>query len=128
MGPSIIDVLVGTSTGLGFNPFNAIAKGASAVANTAVRVAQDPRAQNIALVAAKSYAPGQVAAVTQKAQQIQQVLHPPGPGRPAPRPAMPMPMPMVDPDSGLPPAHDNHLLLWGAAGVGAIVLIMLLKR
>jgi len=122
--PYYVGVLVG-QTGLGFNPLSSIAKGAGAVANTAVRVARDPRTQNVAHVAAQSYAPAEYAQVRSKVSQVQQILRPPGQQRSMPQ-MMPM-MPM-DPDSGLPPTRDSHLMLYAGIGAGVLLVFMLLKR
>ncbi len=124
--PYYVGVLVG-QTGLGFNPLSSIAKGAGAVANTVVKVARDPRTQNVAHVAAQSYAPAEYAQVRSKVNQVQQILRPPGQQRPAMQPVQQM-MPMVDPDSGLPPTRDSHLLLYAGIGAGVLLVVMLMKR
>ena len=119
-------MLVG-NTGLGFNPLKSIARGAGSVASGVVRVARDPRAQGLAVTAARAYAPGQYAQAANVVSQVQHVLRPPmRPG--APMMPMPQQMPMVDPDSGLPPTRDSHLLLYAGIGAGALLLVLLLKR
>lgn len=115
---------------LGFNPFSAVASGLTSVAKAGARVVTDPRAQQVAAVAAQRYAPDKYAQVQKYANQAQQILHSrvvtPGQMPPPPLPPQGPVMPMPDYNEA-PPAQKGNLIAIGAI-IGAGLLVFLMMR
>ncbi len=124
-------MLLGTT--LGSNPFSSIARGVA----TAVR---DPRVQNVANVAARTYAPQQYARAQATVSQVQKALGPPR--RPGVPPAPPMYPPQgyggEDNDGGGggggggapvgPINKQSHILVIAAAvGIGLVLVLTMRK-
>lgn len=115
---------------LGFSlpsAFTQIAKGA-------YRVASDPRAQQAAAVVGQEYAPDTTAQIQQTARSIShrvnvaRMILNPNTGQMMPMP--PMPDPGYDPSAGggsMPVQHSN-MLVYAGIGVGALLLILLLRK
>jgi hypothetical protein len=132
-------VLVLVNGPLGFSLPSALTQ----VAKGAYRVVSDPRAQQTAAVVGQEYAPDTTAQIQQTARSLSQKINVarmilnPATGQMVPMQQMmsaPQMQPTQDPSAdasgggGSMPVQHSNMLVYAGIGVGALLLILLLRK
>jgi len=118
-------VLVGQ---IGWSPWSAVKQ----VANTAARVASDPRAQRAAATAANAYYPEEYQQIQQKVGQARQILRQ-NDGKPHPHHAPTQPQfdpgaEQFDPGASAPAPINGHFIGLAAVAGAGLILVLLLRK